>query len=63
MFNLGCIVTTTRCLKNIFIENISGPSKPRATEILTLVAYSTEQNVIELSFKGGSKKSMYTGTY
>jgi len=63
MFNLSCIVTTTRCLKNLFIENISGPSKQRATEMLTLVAYSTEQKVIELSFIGGSKKNICTGTF
>jgi len=55
-FNLSCIVTTTRCLKNMFIENISGPSRQRATEMLTLVAYSTEQKIIELSFIGGSER-------
>jgi hypothetical protein len=56
MFNLSCIVTTTRCLKYMFIENISGPSRLRATEMLTLVAYSTEEKIIELSYIGGSKR-------
>jgi len=56
MFNLSGIVTTTRCLKNIFIENISSPSRQRATAMLTLVAYSKEQKFIELSFKGAPKR-------
>jgi hypothetical protein len=42
--------------KNMFIKNISGPSRQRATEMLSLVAYSTEQKFIELSFIGGCKR-------
>jgi hypothetical protein len=40
----------------MFIVNISGPSRRRPIMMLTLVAYSKEQKIIELSFRGGSKR-------